>query len=68
MNKPIKGSEVEAGDIVLIYGGTQQVTVNRVKRNEIFKSIELQDLSGSWSGISPDENVTLIGHFNPEPE
>lgn len=57
----IKGSDIKAGMIIEIYDGRFQV--HKVTKNAsggVFLSNGVK-----WRGVSANETVTLIGHFNP---
>ncbi len=58
----IKGSEIKAGMIVKIYGGTEQVTVTRMVAK--WGAVQITD-GTRWYGIGENEVVELVGHFNP---
>lgn len=60
----IKGKDVKRGMIVKIYGDTK-VQVETVKKERYWGGIVLTGMDGKTHGISEDEDIELLGHFNP---
>lgn len=56
-----KARQITAGTVINIYGGSQRVAVERV----ISKWGSVQVTDGiEWYGLSADETVEVLGHFN----
>lgn len=63
INTEIQASEIETGMVVRIYGGTENVPVERVVNRgygavEVFNGIR-------WYGLGEREPVTVAGYYNP---
>ena len=63
-NDRIEATQIRAGMILNIYGGTERFDVEAVKPNG-YGAIIITNWRGTHRGLSENETVEILGYFNP---
>lgn len=65
MSQRVKATEIEAGMILKIYGGSERFDVEQAAPNG-YGAVIIRNWFGEARGLGENETVEVIGHFNPD--